>query len=255
MEQYQEFIKKTLYEAGQAALKRFGHDGVKYTKSSAIDAVTESDLISNHIISTAIKETFPEHGIISEEDEEPYQPDAEYIWIIDPIDGTNNFASHIPLFGIMAALQLKGEIQTSGVYLPITDEYFSATSGQGAYLNGEKIQCSSKKDWPRTFGCSSASLSKKKKKIIDAIYKAVTTEHIWLSRLGCAAVSACYVACGRRDWYLTQGGRVWDYAPTYLILKEAGCKVTNLDGEPWTTDDLEMLAANETLHSKLRQLF
>src|SRR3989339_1735679 len=102
-DQYEKFLKKIIVKAGKETLKYFGKVGVKYTKKHIADVVTEADLKSSSIIVSAIKKRFPEHGIISEE-EKDHNNDAEYVWIVDPLDGTRNFATKTPYFCVLIAL-------------------------------------------------------------------------------------------------------------------------------------------------------
>ena len=261
MPEISQFIEQTLREAGKIVLDQFGKDGVLRTKSDKADYLTRSDLLSHTFVTERIKKAFPSHGIISEEDEDSHAPaddgvldEKEEFWILDPIDGTSNFATKIPLFGVMLAYMKNQVITATGIYLPVFDEYYSAELGKGAKLNGSPISCTKKNDWPETFGCTNASLSPEKKRLHEAIGKARQKSKFWLSALGSAAVSGSYVAAGRRDWYMTQGSMLWDYAPVSLLLKEAGCTVTNFDGEPWKINHHEMVAASPNLHKTLLEL-
>ena len=253
MKQYITFLETTIKQTGKIVLDKFGQDGVKETKSSPVDFLTQTDLEANTFISENVKASFPTHGIISEEDKASKQ-NAEFVWIIDPIDGTNNFATHIPLFGIMIALKQKDEIILSGIYLPITNEYFFAQKDHGAYLNGKPIHCSTKPDWPGTFGCTNATRVPKNFPLWEKFNNNFGSETFVLNSFGCAAVTASAVACGRRDWMVSHGGQFWDHAPTFLLLKESGCKVTDINGGPWDLPDTSKIAANPELHKKLANL-
>lgn len=257
MPQYKDFISDALHTAGEIALSRFG-DGVKDTKTDITDFVTETDLIINTFLVEKIEDSFPADSIVSEEAPNSHSFDKKTFsscWVIDPIDGTANFSSSIPLFGCMMAHISDNIVDAAGVYLPKMDEYFSAELNRGAYLNGEVIQCSKKKNWPLTFGCSSASLNPEKKLMRDTLSQAADQEKFWLNGFGSAAVSGCYVASGRRDWYVSKGGLVWDYAPISLILQEAGCTITNFSGATWQPTDRELIAAYPPLHKTLLALF
>jgi myo-inositol-1(or 4)-monophosphatase len=251
------FIETTLKETGDFIAEKFGKDGLLRTKADASDYVTKSDIEAQAFVVNAIQKEFPKHGIIAEEDEDSHKAASEkkeFFWILDPIDGTNNFATGIPLFGIMLALMQNEEIIASGVYLPLLKQYYEAQEDKGSFLNGNKIQATQKEHWSHSFGCTSASLSPTKQVMRKAIYEASTTEKFWLTAYGSAAVSGSFVASGKRDWYMTQGSNVWDYASIYLLLKEAGCRVTNFKGEDWKFTDREMLAAYPPLHKSLLEL-
>ncbi len=256
-----QFIEKTLKESGAIAQKKFGIDGEFRTKVDQSDYVTETDLQIHEFITEQIKQFYPNEGIISEEDEsnhhliEENSLQEKNYWILDPIDGTNNFATSIPLFGTMLCHIENGQVTQTGIYLPIFSEYYEAQKDQGAFLNKEKINCTQQKNWKQTFGCSNANLSEKKVALRNALSKAWSQNKFWLSAYGSAAVSGAYIAAGKRDWYMTMGSKVWDYAPISLLLKEAGCKVTNFDNEEWNLTDRSMIAANPKLHATLVKLF
>jgi myo-inositol-1(or 4)-monophosphatase len=245
-----EFIKKITKKAGAAALKKFGKIGVKYTKENPGDVVTEGDLIANKIIVDAIKKEYPDHGIISEE-MPAYQKDAEYIWMIDPIDGTRNFATGTPTFAVMIAVAKKGKLQYSTVFNPATNDFFFAKNGGGAYHNGVRIHCGRASKLAYSFGCFAAGWTGDKLPTLKGIIKATKRHPIWMSTFGCTGISGCYVADGRRDWYVGTGNTIWDFAPPALILTEAGAKITNLKGEPWQFHHTEFITANPKLHPQI----
>jgi len=248
------FIQRVTKKAGVAVLKRFGKVGVKYMKSEALwDCVTEGDLVADKIIVSAIKKNYPMHGIISEESG-THNPDADYVWIIDPIDGTYNFASGVPQFGVMVALAYRGEMILSAVDLPATKEFFFAKAGKGTYLNGKRIHCSRTKSLHNSFGCGSSSIRERTARFLLKLVIAGKAEDIQLGSLASMAVNACYTACGRRDWIVALTGALHDFAPVYLILKEAGCRVTDTKGGPWKFGQLEMVAANPMLHKQILKL-
>ncbi|MFH1187352.1 MAG: inositol monophosphatase family protein [bacterium] len=244
------FIKNTIKEAGGVVADLFGKVGLKYTKQDPSDIVSEADLASNRIIVQRIKDKFPSHGIIAEESGE-HQIDSEYVWIIDPLDGSSNFANRIPLFGIMIGLAKDGIVELASIFDPVHDQLFFAQKGNGCYLNDEKIHCSNKKEWAHSYGCAGGRLSLGKISFLKNLLNEAEKELVWLNTNNSTAVSSMYVADGRRDWYYSAGCKVWDYAAPSLILSEAGCKVTNAKGENWRLGDKELAASNEFLHDKL----
>src|SRR3989344_5382267 len=248
------FIKKITKEAGRAVLKRFGKDGVHYSKSKhAYDVVTKADLLSEKIIISAILKEYPAHSILSEEEGE-INAGSDYRWIIDPLDGTMNFASSVPMFGIMVCLAHKNEIILSAIHLPVTDELFFAKAGKGAFLNGTRIHCSPAKNLDTSIGCGFVGSRKRTLHFVKRLLGSVRGEGLFLNSFGCISMNSCYVACGRKDWAVSLYGEIHDFAPTYLILKEAGCTVTNCKGEPWTMGDNEAVAANPAMHKQLLKL-
>lgn len=249
----EKFIKQVTKEAGLAILKKFGKIGVKYTKEDVTDVVTEADLTANNIIIKAIKKRYPSHAIISEETGE-YQNGAEYCWIIDPLDGTRNFITRTPMFAVIIGLARNGEMELATIYNPCTDELFFAKKGKGTFLNGKKVTCSKHKTWKDSWGLTSVVTTKKNVANLNKLLKYSKKEKFWMSALGSGGVSVMYQANGRRDWRASQGGGLWDYAAASLVLMEAGCKVTNFKGEPWSIKDREILSANKYLHSRLLKI-
>src|SRR3990167_7584472 len=247
------FIQRIAREAGVVVLKRFRKDGVHYTKShERWDVVTKADLLSEKIIMTAIQKKYPSHGIISEESGRINEK-AEYVWIIDPIDGTLNYSSGVPMFGVMVCLVHKGKVILSAINLPATGEFFFAKAGKGAYLNGKRIYCSKGRNLKSSFGMHGTTLAPRTIQFLRNVVKYAKGNHILLGSFASPA-NACYVASGQRDWIVSLSGQVWDFAPEYLIVKEAGCKVTDTKGKPWKLGQLEMVAANPTLHKELLKL-
>ena len=248
------FIKKIAREAGAAVLKRFGKDSVHYMKSAnRFDVVTKADLLSDRMIVSAIKKHYPEHGIISEESGNVNEG-AEYVWVVDPIDGTLNFSSGVPLFGVMICLVRNGDVVLAVINLPAMKELFFAKVDRGAFLNGKRIHCSRVPTLEHTFGAGSASLRTRTAALMKRFIKYAVGRDMQMSSFGTMSANACYVAAGRRDWIIPLAGSIWDFAPAYLILKESGCKVTDTKGNPWKFGMLEMVAANPALHKQLLKL-
>jgi len=248
------FVQQIVKKAGLAALKRFGKDGVHYSKSAHRgDVVTKADLLSNLIIVSAIKKRYPTHGIISEETGKS-NTDADYIWIIDPIDGTFNFATNVPLFGVMVALAYKKSIILSAIFLPSDDELYFARRGRGAYMNGKRLRCSRIKNWSSSAGVGPTWLSPRSLRFLKGLLTEAKNKKMMFSGLGSIAIDAAYIAAGKRDWFAGLNGKLHDFAPAYLLMREAGCKVTNIHGKDWTFEDREVLAANPVLHKKLLKL-
>jgi len=248
------FLQEIVKKAGRAVLKKFGEEGVHYAKSArAWDVVTKSDLLSEEIIVSAIRKKYPEHGIIAEE-RGSIKEESEYVWVIDPIDGTFNYSRGVPAFGVMACIVRDSVVQASAINLPATNEFFFAKAGKGAYRNGKRIHCSSAKVLQTTVGTGSTSVSKRAARFLDTLMKNNKSGHMMLSSFASMANNACYTAAGKRDWMVAVNGSIWDFAPAYLMLKEAGCKVTDTKGKPWKFGTLEMVAANPKLHTQLLKL-
>lgn len=246
----EKFIQEITKRAGKAVLDQFGKIGVEYTKRDVTEVVTKADLLSNKILTESIKTKYPNHGIISEE-EKDHQASSRNLWIIDPLDGTRNFSTRIPLFAVMTAFVQDQKVVLASIYDPCQDELFFAQKGKGAYLNGKRIHCSEKREWEHSWGCAGGNLRPAQARFLKNLIEAAKKESFWVSIFGATAISAIYVADGRRDWYYSGENFVWDYAAPSLVLAEAGCIVTNSKGEPWTLEDRNLAAANKFLHPKL----
>lgn len=246
----EQFIRDITQRAGDLTLEHFGHATVRFSKANPADVVTDADLAVSRLLSQEIARAYPQHGIISEEQPE-VTPDAEYVWIIDPVDGTRNFASGTPQFGVIVAVARRGELEISAIALPAERLLYHARRGGGAFRNGERIACSRTQRWTYSYGCCGSSLRADKVEPLSRLIRSAAQEPYWLSMLGSTAVSGCYVADGRRDWWVSFGGAVWDYAGLVLLMREAGCVVTNLQGEPWRLADRQLMAAPPALHGEL----
>jgi myo-inositol-1(or 4)-monophosphatase len=248
------FMSKILVSAGKKTLKLFGKAGVKYTKKNISDVVTEADLISNKYIINEIRKKYPDFSIISEETKE-YEKKSDYVWTVDPLDGTRNFSSKSPLYGVMMALLYKNEIILGGVYIPFTKELFTAKKGKGAFRNGKRIFCSQNKEFEHSYGICGSRFKAQERKIFTNIFNNSNNEDFWIFAAGCAAIMTAYMADGRKDWFILSGcSNIWDMAPTYIILKEAGCIITNLKGEKWSLGDNVMMAGNPHIQKKILML-
>jgi myo-inositol-1(or 4)-monophosphatase len=232
---------------------RFGHI-LRVRKKDAREIVTEADTASEKEIIAIISRSFPEHGILSEECG-MMKTSSEYRWIIDPLDGTVNFAHRVPIFCISIALSFKGQVVMGVVFNPVTGELFSAIIGQGAHLSGQPIQVSS-------VACISESLlvtgfPYDVNEIFNPIiarYGSCLKAAQGLRRLGSAALDLCYVACGRFEGFWEQNLKPWDTAAGALIAAEAGGQVTTFSNQPFTVDQLEILATNRRIHSAMIEL-
>ncbi|MGV8169384.1 MAG: inositol monophosphatase family protein [Candidatus Nanoarchaeia archaeon] len=255
----EELLKKIIVEAGKETLKFYKKKTLKKkSKTYEGDFVTEADIRSHNVLAQAIKKYFPKDGIISEEDKD-YNVNSEYLWIMDPIDGTYNFASGIPIFGVMVAIAKNKKVVSGGVYFPVLNEFYFAEKGKGATLNGKKILCSKKKDLfnARTAGYMEPG-SKFKKEMID-LFLLKEKYSYWHTEFGSGAYDTMLTATGANHGFIAPPagyGGVWDLAAPQIILKEAGCKVTDCYGKEWSIskDGNGFIAANPVLHKELMKI-
>lgn len=247
--------KETLIKAtnaGAAELKKYFHGEFTISHKEGInDLVTQADFASDKAIRKIIKSDFPAHGIVSEESDEKFS-DSEYKWIIDPIDGTVNFANGIPICCVSIGLEYKGEMLMGAVYNPIMNEFYFAEKGKGATLNNEKIFVSNK-----TKVLTSCLVTGFPYTYLDQpngpleVFSKLIRKGIPVRRLGSAAIDLCWVAAGHFDGFYEHYLHPWDSAAGFLMVEEAGGKVTNLKGEKYSPYKPGIIATNGKIHEEL----
>ncbi|HLE17421.1 hypothetical protein A3J43_01495 [Candidatus Uhrbacteria bacterium RIFCSPHIGHO2_12_FULL_54_23] len=246
------FIEHITRKAGNTALKYFKKPELKFShKKNIADVVTEADHASNKVLLDAIKKRFPAHGIISEETGEE-QTSAEYVWIIDPLDGTRNFLTHTPLWGTMVGLARNKQMIAAAIYDPNHDELVYAERGKGAYLNGKRIHCSL--TLPFSYGVINTILRSSDLRFITRLANNKEGEGVWAGNVGSAAMMAISVATGRRDWAVVSFRHIWDQAMLTLACHEAGCRTSDFTGKPWAWESRGIVVANAVLHKKLMRM-
>ena len=259
-----EFAKKMAREAGSLALGYY-KEGMKYSvKTKPDDLVTEADLAVSNFIINQIKNNYPDHGILSEEEEEIINDSAQYVWVIDPIDGTRNFAKHIAVWCIMIGLEKDGKPYIGVIYDAVNDELFYAEIGKGAFLNDHKIEVNRQSDLDYCFLSYSGGENRLNSPynipndIFDK-YKRFYVNLIgdnghWVSNYG-TLLSISHLATGRIDAVVNDAGLYHDYLASVVIAREAGALVTDSDGNPWKKGRRDIVIANPLLHKKLLELF
>lgn len=221
------------------------------SKDGRNDLVTEVDLASEKLIMGIIRESFPDHYILTEESGD-LAMDSSYKWIIDPIDGTVNFANGIPLSCVSIAVEKDGDIIMGAVYNPFIDEFFFAEKGQGATLNGESISVSKKENVQHSLLVTGFPYTyiNEENGPLDTFGRFIRAG-IPVRRLGSAAIDLCWVACGRFDGYFEHKLNAWDSAAGFLIVKEAGGKVTDFSGNDYSPYQPKIIATNGLIHEEL----
>ena len=241
------------YKSGTELLAHYGKLS-KVFKKGTIDLVTEADTGSERIIIETIRKVFTDHTILAEESGLS-KGDADYRWIIDPLDGTTNFAHQLGLFAISIAFALKGETVIGIVFNPITRELFTAVKGEGALLNGRPIRVSQPKTVSESFLVTGFPYNLRDH--IDPLMKRFSKclkASQGVRRLGSAAIDLCFLACGRFVGFWEQNLKPWDTAAGELIAKEAGAIVTDFANKPFTIDKTEILATNGKIHTEMISL-
>ncbi len=238
------------FKAGSMLQSRLGKISI-IDKKGAIDLVTEADTESEKIIIDTIRQAFPDHTILAEESG-LNQGQIDHMWIIDPLDGTTNFAHQLGLFAISIALAWKQEIVLGVVLSPATGELFTAIKNQGAHLNGRPIKVSSAKTVSESLLVTGFPYNVKE--ILDPVitrFASCLRASQGLRRLGSAAIDLCYVASGIFDGFWEQNLKPWDTAAGELIAREAGATITDFANNPFTMDKTEILATNGHIHAEM----
>lgn len=217
----------------------------------AVDLVTEMDKEAEALIISEIRKTFPDHGILTEESKEKVAP-SPYRWIIDPLDGTTNYAHGYPAFSVSIAFEENGELLFGVVYGPMLDELFTVERGGGAYLNGNRIRVSATDNLGESLLATGFPYDVRTSKAnnLDHFSNfAVRAQAI--RRAGSAALDLCYVACGRFDGFWEMKLHPWDVATGSLMVKEAGGTVTDFRGGEFTIYTEECLATNGLIYDEM----
>lgn len=239
-------------ETGQFLLSRFGSD-FKVSKKGRINLVTEVDLKAEEMIVGRIRQEFPHHEILAEE-KGSYTCESSYKWIVDPIDGTTNYAHGYRFFCVSIAVEYKGQIVLGVIYDPITEELFSARRGRGAFLNSRKIFVSGRDLLTDSLLCTGFSYDVEEIKENLELFNRIILHARAVRRDGSAALDLCYVACGRFDGFWELSLQPWDVAAGTLIVSEAGGLLTNFNGTDCTIYGQQILATNGRIHRDLIQL-
>ncbi len=218
----------------------------------AVNLVTEVDEASEQLILERIREAFPEHAILSEERGADLSvSDSRYLWVVDPLDGTTNFAHGYPLFAVSIAFVVDGEPELGVVYQPVLDELFVAQRGAGAFLNGRRIRVSDQDSMIMALLATGFPYDLERRKQALAHFGRFTTLTRAIRRDGSAALDLCYVAAGRFDGFWEPELAPWDTAAGALIVREAGGVVTDYSGCPLTLESVSCVASNGKLHQQI----
>jgi len=237
--------------AGEKLKEGFGTTFEISSKEGIHNLVTEYDLIAEQYIISKITSAFPRHSILSEEAGKQ-ETESEYRWIIDPLDGTVNFAHSIPIFCVSIAVEYKGEIVCGVIFNPMIEELFVAVKGKGSTLNGKKIEVSTTKTVKESILVTGFpyDVANNPNGAIDDIVT-ILKLGLPIRRLGSAALDLAYLAAGRFDGYWESKLQPWDVAAGLLVVREAGGKVTHYDNEEYVVSTGTVLATNGYIHFEL----
>jgi myo-inositol-1(or 4)-monophosphatase len=254
-------------EAGALLLQYF-HEGIKIEYKGDADLVTAADRASETLIRERVRQQFPSHDVLGEEQGLNDQG-GDYRWYVDPLDGTTNFAHGYPVFCVSMALERRAlehralEQRSDAaarriagvVYDPTRDELFTAEQGRGAQLNGKPIRVSKASQLKECLLATGFPSHKRHKNPNIHFYHQITLRTHGVRRAGSAALDLCNVASGRFDGFWEFNLNPWDTAAGVLIVEEAGGKVSRFDGSPFELDSRETLASNGLVHEALLREF
>lgn len=242
---------ESVVRAGDVMMSRFGSE-FRVDKKGAIDLVTEVDVAIEQAFRRTITERFPDHEILGEElggtDIVPHGP----CWVFDPIDGTTNFAHGLPIFCSSIALEIDGVAEVAAVYDPSRKELFTAERGCGAFLNGKPIRVSAARELVDAMLVTGFPYDVHQRvDEIVGLFGAFVGRARAVRRLGSAAIDLCYVGAGRLDGFWESDLKPWDIAGGSLIVAEAGGRVTDMLGNPFSSRGGSVIASNGDLHDPM----
>ncbi len=239
-------------DAGQILLEKFGRK-IEISKKGDINLVTEADLASEKFIIERIRSRFPKHSILAEESGESNNSgaDASWKWIIDPLDGTTNFAHGYPCFAVNLALEHNGEIVVGVTFDPTRDELFAAEKNGGATLNNKPIRVSETEKLSEALLITGFPYSAREREDFARHFTAFTYKSRGIRRDGSAAIDMAYVACGRFDGFWEEGLNPWDIAPGVLLIEEAGGRVSYYDDSKFSIYAPPICASNNLIHQEM----
>ncbi len=245
---------KTAIEAALESgkiLRKFASKTKSVRYKGTINLVTEADKLSQEKIIRILKKGFPEYSILSEEDLY-LKSNSPIKWIIDPLDGTTNFAHNLPIYSISIALEVDGKIEMGVVYNPNLEEIFQAVRGRGAFLNDKPIRVSKTKTLNKSLLATGFPYDIRESRNNNLNhFKNFAVRAQAIRRGGSAALDLCYLACGRFDGFWELKLAPWDTAAGYLIVEEAGGKVTDFRGRRFDIYKKEIVATNRHIHNEM----
>ncbi len=239
-------------EAGALIRESFG-SGARVDYKGAVNPVTQTDMMAEELILSRLREAFPDHHILGEESGGDGGSDGEPLWLVDPLDGTNNFAHGFPHFCVSLGLRIGGDVKIGVLYDPLRDEVFAALRGGGSTLNGATIHVSDAELLSEAFLATGFPYSRR----VAASNNARMLDHFLrrsqgVRRAGSAALDLAYVACGRFDGYWEPGLSPWDVAAGVLLVEEAGGRVTDFNGgQARLCSGEEVVASNALIHREM----
>ena len=245
---------KAAKKAGQIITRATQHlETIKVSEKARNDLVTNVDRSCEQAIIKIIRQHYPEHGILAEESGR--EKGNDYLWVIDPLDGTVNFIHGLPHFAVSIAIHYQDKFQHAVVYDPVHKELFTATNGKGARLNDQPISVSKTKQLQGSALCTGFPFKQLKHlKDYTRMFETFLPYAVGIRRYGAAALDLAYVACGRLDGFWEFGIYPWDMGAGVLLIKEAGGVITNFDGQEKYLTQEHIVAGNPEIHQAMLEI-
>lgn len=245
-----EFVKSVAKEAGQLLLEGLNKRVKISRKSGPTDLVTQFDHASQELIASRIRQEYPNHSILAEE--KLTENNGTTKWIIDPIDGTNNYVYNYPLFSVSIAIEDQGEVKIGVVHAPVLNETFSAWKGQGAWLNGRQISVTQTEDFRNSLLATGFPYDEELVPEAIDLFSKLARKTLGIRRGGSAALDLSFVATGRLDGFWELDLEPWDIAAGSLIVREAGGKISDFQGNDHNIyKSRGIVASNGKIHDEL----
>lgn len=248
---FKKVARQAIKAAGKILEKNF-REPFKIFLKKDLSLITKIDLEAERVIIRLIKKNFPFHHILSEEAGGKIK--GEYAWVIDPLDGTTNYAADFPFFSTSIALLYRKNPILGIVFNPLSNECYFAEKGRGSFLNGQRIKIGKQQTLSKALILMNKGRAKedfiKFHKILREVGRRCRTFRFW----GASSLELCQVASGRVDGFMGIGSKPWDLAAGVLIIKEAGGKVTDFKGRNWQIGTKNIIAANEKIQNQLIKL-
>ena len=253
MDKYLELAVDAATSAGKLLWE--GIDTIPWVEHKGeINLVTAMDIKSEELIKEKIHSAYPDHQIMAEESDMP-KKHSDFRWIIDPLDGTTNYAHGFPMFCVSIALEIEGIVHVGTGYDPTRDELFTGTRGGGALLNGKPIAVSDTEELDKALLATGFPYDLRTSEVNNTDHwNTMLLRAQAVRRAGSAALDLCYVAMGRFDGFWELKLYPWDVAAGALFVEEAGGKVSHLGGEPLSVYSKEIVASNGKIHSQMVEI-
>jgi myo-inositol-1(or 4)-monophosphatase len=248
-----ELAERLARMAGNLLMGYFGKElPLVRLRSSAKEAVTAYDKMADDLIVRGIREAYPEHSVLAEESG-LLSGDPDWLWVVDSLDGTGNFANWNPLFSVCIALMHKKELVVGAVYAPAINEFYLAEKGRGAFINGRRMRVSKVSEISRGYllYCEGGDKDRVRTgRLLSTVYPEVMD----IRKLGSAGLETAWVAAGKAEAYFTTSIEPWDVAPGVLLVIEAGGQVSDFEDNGWKPEKSDLLFSNRLVHTVMLDL-